>query len=407
MLTLSTTGPAPRSGDPANSRAAGSSGHADAGRAHPVASGLQSGASAVQQPPRATAGVRFDPHLFDTAGAQGLRSTATAPSRLQGPFLPNQVTDGASGNSYLRNEQGGYTLCPSRRQEKARDPGPPGPDSSSHMHPPDTPHLRLPAIHPMVPVPPSGFSLPPIAPLMNHRYTQPPPSSTSAHRTLFQPCSQPQSGGHSLPRPCHLAQPPTQDPSQVYWDPHWQQGSYGQTNQQASVPQSRCREPSAEAGDDVSQASRPMRKKPTLADPRKAVVGSTLNPFRSRTGGCNPKYAHELRHNNWARWTPIGGFAPRFNTDGLSEALSSGDSLLLESGAGSVSLRAKGFSEIPIEDTNRADFTGIATNLPRAIREHLIPYGETDVGSDHALAIAEIARISMSVSSSTGNTRGG
>lgn len=76
--------------------------------------------------------------------------------------------------------------------------------------------------------------------------------------------------------------------------------------------------------------------------------------------------------------------------DGLSETLSSGDALLLESGTGLVSLKARGFTEMLIEDTDRADFTGIASNLPRAIREHLIPAGESEVGSDHALAIADM-----------------
>lgn len=315
---------------------------------------------------------------FDVAPSQGGDDS-------RAPFLPDSITDGATGNTYSRDPQGGFILRSTRQQEKSREFIPAdrsarsfgrGRSASPHREASQptgapvrgsSPRQPQPATVRIPPQTSSAFTLPPITSLMSASSQQvPPPIHQTiphpAYTNSYLPAAPLSSSSHS-----HTTFAPAQDPSRLAYAP-----------------------PIGQQLPDGVEMARTVRRKPTLADPRKAVVGSLFNPFRARTGGCNPKYAHELRHNNWARWTPIGGFAPRYNSDGLSEALSSGDALLLESGAGSVSLKAKGFTEIPIEDTDRADFTGIASNLPRAIREHLIPAGELDVGSEHALAIADM-----------------
>lgn len=368
----------------------------------------------LPSPSRTRASVHFDPvvdaGLISSAPREPATTRTVVPSHCT--FVPKAYTNGATGQTYVRNDQGELVLRSSRRLEKARDPGTltqQQPDRSAGRarsasprrsvptpSRPDgqggPPHLRLPALQHTV-APATGFSLPPIAPLMTkpHSHTtlmcqtyqhQPPPNFSSHqslhHQPPHNPASYPISYHQQAVHPQQALYPPVVT---QHSQPPLTQHAHTNLHYPASQPPPH---------DLDTQVACTGKRKATLADPRKAVVGSLLNPFRSRTGGCNPKYAHELRHNNWTRWTPIGGFAPRFNTDGLSEALSSGDALLLESGSGSVSLNARGFNEIPIEDTDRSDFTGITTNLPRAIREHLIPFGEVDVGSDHALAIADM-----------------
>ncbi|KAE9383757.1 hypothetical protein BT96DRAFT_951064 [Gymnopus androsaceus JB14] len=317
-----------------------------------------------------------------------------------GTFVPDAVTDGASGATTIFNQCDGSAQL-SHRQEKSRMADAPGPSGSrrSRSASPcrreplpsgdgtmdNQRHLHLPAYNPSG-VNPSQFALPPIAPLMDHAYQHGFAPQFSAAHSLNQGYAPP----FQLPQLTHPGRAPLAPIQNLGWPAaYFPPPTVAQAGLAAPTHHLHTSPAPAES-EDLSQVTRPAKKKASLADPCKAVVNSLANPFRSRTGGCNPKYAHELRHNKWTRWTPLGGFAPRFNSDGLSEALSSGDSLLLEPGAGAVMLKSKAFTEIPIEETDRSDFTGIAINFPRAIREHLIPEGETEVGSDHALAIAEM-----------------
>ncbi|KAE9386551.1 hypothetical protein BT96DRAFT_1005975 [Gymnopus androsaceus JB14] len=334
-------------------------------------------------PPRAGLTVRFDQASSGGGSdSQNCSWEPQEPAHHAPSSAPNAITDGATGDTYVRDQQGNFVQHPStRRQEKSRDSGNPTPSSSrrwqslsprrdetqdnqsggscheecqtGHSGAPD-PQLRLPALNPTTFAPGAGLTLPPIAPLMDYtyQYNAPPSHDPTLHNYYH--------GYHPAPtKPLPL--PPLTHPGRAPLAPIQPQGWY-------AYPQSHHFHPSMQHQavpkptmdtDKSTLTTRPTKKKIALADPCKAVVGSLSNPFHSRT-------------------------------DGLSEALSSGDSLLLESGAGSVSLKARGFTEIPIEETDRSDFTGIATNFPRAVCEHLIPHGETEVGSDHALAITDM-----------------
>ncbi|KAE9388574.1 hypothetical protein BT96DRAFT_947519 [Gymnopus androsaceus JB14] len=310
------------------------------------------------------------------------RDPAGQPRR--GTFVPDAVTDGASGATTIFNQRNGKIKNGGRSWpvwvQEIPFSLPIGDSTMDNQR-----HLHLPAYNPSG-VNPSQFALPPIAPLMDHAYQHGFAPQFSAAHSLNQGYTLP----FQLPQLTHPGRAPLAPIQNLGWPAaYFPPPTVAQAGLAAPTHHLHTSPAPAES-EDLSQVTRPAKKKASLADPRKAVVNSLANPFSSRTGGCNPKYAHELCHNKWTRWAPLGGFAPCFNSDGLSEALSSGDSLLLEPRAGAVMLKSKAFTKIPIEETDRSDFTGIAIDFPRAIREHLIPEGETEAGSDHALAIAEM-----------------
>lgn len=147
-------------------------------------------------------------------------------------------------------------------------------------------HLRLPALNrPTMPA--ADFSLPPIAPLMHQ------PSHSSTPNLGL--------GSH-----CHsLSMPPGPLPKHPSWDAHlFNQAQTSLAPIQGSAWPLQNQSPhhtySMQGMEEPkTQIIRPARKRATLADLCKAVVGSLFNPFRLCMGGCNPKYAHKLCHNNW------------------------------------------------------------------------------------------------------------
>ncbi|KAE9384127.1 hypothetical protein BT96DRAFT_950784 [Gymnopus androsaceus JB14] len=267
-------------------------------------------------PSRTGTSVRFEiPDHSDSVGHR-------VPDHPEPAFVLDAITNGTTGRTTILSQCNGSAREPhqsSRQQEKSRALETPAPSGSSRTRSTSPRrgeplpssygtaaaqhHLRLPAFNANGLAPNQGFALPPVAPLMDHAFQYGfAPQFPAPHIS--------NQGYHTAPvQPLHhgrVALAPIQTPgwpAHLPLNPGAQGSSTGPWHHQDTAP-------APAESEDTSQVAHPVKKKTSLADPRKAVVGSLTNPFRSRTGGCNPKYAHELRHNKWARWTPLGGFAP-------------------------------------------------------------------------------------------------
>ncbi|KAJ3963321.1 hypothetical protein EV361DRAFT_226700, partial [Lentinula raphanica] len=93
----------------------------------------------------------------------------------------------------------------------------------------------------------------------------------------------------------------------------------------------------------------------------------------------------------WSEVIPLGHFSRRYSplVSSHTPSLDSNSSITIGEG-GQVSLKNKHLPEIPIESLTLNDWNEIKRNMPRAIREHLIPEGEVLPGSEDALAAADM-----------------
>ncbi|KAE9384543.1 hypothetical protein BT96DRAFT_1097793, partial [Gymnopus androsaceus JB14] len=225
--------------------------------------------------------VRFEMPA-DSRDVDSSRGRNQIPPRREPSFVPDAIMNGATGETTILNQHDGSAHEPpqsSRQQEKSQvmdTPGPLGhrrprsasprwgePTHSNHGNADSLHHLCLPAFNPNGFAPNAGFTLPPIAPLMDHAY-----------QYGFAPQFP---TAHAFNQGYHLAPNQSFQPSLLTHPSH--------------APLAPIQSLDSE---DPSQVVRAAKKKTTLADPRKVVVGSLMNPFCSRTGGCNPKYTHEL-----------------------------------------------------------------------------------------------------------------
>ncbi|KAJ3819243.1 hypothetical protein F5880DRAFT_1130478 [Lentinula raphanica] len=95
--------------------------------------------------------------------------------------------------------------------------------------------------------------------------------------------------------------------------------------------------------------------------------------------------------NGWSEPIPLGHFARRHNllfTSHTAPQLDISSFHIME--GGQVRLKNKQLHDISIMDLTMNDWNEIKRNMPRAIREHLIPDDEVFPGSTEALAAAEM-----------------
>ncbi|KAJ3822972.1 hypothetical protein F5880DRAFT_602652 [Lentinula raphanica] len=97
----------------------------------------------------------------------------------------------------------------------------------------------------------------------------------------------------------------------------------------------------------------------------------------------------KILSEGWLEPLPLGHFARRFNP--LFPGGPAGDLSTLRMGEnGQVQVHHHRLREIPLDDLTETDWYQIKRNLPRAVREFLIPPGQKHVGSEVAFASADM-----------------